>query len=428
MARRRRTWEKYVVPSTLPYLTSDIPAVAASIRLRLEDFQVDELPAYDPCGSGDHVYARVEKAGLTTRQAILELARALHLPPSRIGAAGHKDARAITRQTLSIEGVEPVRIRALDMPRIRVLDVARHRTKLRLGTLQGNRFTIRLRKVSPGLASEVHAVLRVLAGRGVPNYFGAQRFGMRGDTWEVGRSLVAGNFASAVSLIVGRPRTDDPVSVGRARALAATGQYRQAATAWPKGFADCARLCGALERTDGDPQRAIFSLDRSVLGFYVSAYQAWLFNRVLAERLAGLDRILPGDIAFAHRSGLCALVVGTAAEQERAARFEISPTGPIVGFVMPAPQNEAGTVEQRILAEAGCVVNDLPRSGPLRCVGGRRPFRVPLEDLGMDAGTDQAGAYLELRFTLPAGAYATAVLREICKERLHEGPADPADE
>lgn len=416
------------MPPTLPYLTSDIPAVAASIRLRLEDFQVDELPAYDPCGSGDHVYARVEKAGLTTRQAILDVARALRIPPSRIGAAGHKDARAITRQTLSIEGVEPERIRALDMPHIRILDMARHRAKLRLGALQGNRFTIRMRNVSPGLASEVREALRVLAGRGVPNYFGAQRFGLRGDTWEVGRFLVAGDFVSAVSLIVGRPRAGDPASVGRARALAAAGHYHEAARAWPKGFADCARLCRALERTGGDPQRAIFGLDRSVLGFYVSAYQAWLFNRVLAERLAVLDRILPGDITFAHRTGLCALAAGTAAERERAARFEISPTGPIAGFAMSAPQDEAGAIERRILAEAGCSVDDLPRSGPLRCVGGRRPFRVPLEDLGMDAKRDQAGAYLELRFTLPPGSYATAVLREICKERLHEGPADPADE
>jgi len=428
MTGRYRALEKDVMPSTWPYLTAEMPAIGASVRRRLEDFQVDELPAYDPCGSGAHVYVRIEKAGLTTRQAILDVARALDIPPSTIGAAGRKDARGITRQILSVEGVEPSRIRALDLPRIRILDVARHRAKLRLGSLRGNRFTIRLRAVSAGRIGEVQEVLRVLAGRGVPNYFGPQRFGMRGDTWEIGRSLVAADFASAVALIVGRPAAGDPASVGQARGLAAAGQYGEAANAWPKSFADCARLCRALERTDGDPQRAIFTLDRSVLGFYVSAYQAWLFNRVLAERLAGLDRILPGDIAFSHQTGLCALIADPSAEEARAARFEISPTGPIAGFAVPTPQDEAGRIERTILAEIGCDVNDLPRSGPLRCVGGRRSFRFSLEGVGTDSGADQVGAYLELRFTLPPGSYATAVLREICKDRLRDGPADPADE
>lgn len=416
------------MPSSLPYLTVEFPPIAASIRRHLDDFQVDELPAYDPCGSGDHVYVRIEKAGITTRQAILDMAAALGIASSTIGAAGRKDARGVTRQVVSVEGVEPSRLRALDLPHIRILDMARHRAKLRPGSLRGNRFTIRLRDTIPARAGDVRELLRVLAARGVPNYFGPQRFGMRGDTWEVGRSLVRGDFASAVKLIVGEPAAEDPAPVRRARDLAASGHYGEAATVWPTGFSDCARLCRALERTRGDPQRATFSLDRSVLGFYVSAYQAWLFNRVLAERVAGLDRFVRGDIAFSHRTGLCAVVADPAAEQARATRFEISPTGPIAGFAMPAPQDEAGAIEQAILAEAGCAVNALPRTGPLRCIGGRRPFRFPLEGVGMDSGADQAGPYLELRFALPPGSYATAVLREICKDRLREGPADPADE
>jgi tRNA pseudouridine13 synthase len=428
MARRRRTEETYVVPSTLPYLTAEIPAIAATFRRRLEDFRVEELPAYDPCGSGHHVYAWIEKTGITTRQAILDLATALGISPSTVGAAGRKDARGITRQMVSLAGVESARVEALDLPRIRVLDVARHRSKLRPGSLRGNRFTIRLRDVEPGRLGDVRGVLQVLAARGVPNYFGAQRFGMRGDTGEIGRSLLAGDFASAVSRIVGAPEAGDPAPVWRARALAAAGQYDQAAQAWPPGFADCARLCRALERTRGDAQRAIFSLDRSVLGFCVSAYQAWLFNRVLAERIAGLDGLLPGDVVFAHRTGICSLLADPAAEQARAARFEISPTGPIVGFAMPAPQDEAGAIELAVLAETGCVIKDLPRVGPLRCVGGRRPFRCPLEDLSIESGADEAGAYLELRFTLPAGSYATAVLREICKRGLRGGPSDLTDE
>jgi tRNA pseudouridine13 synthase len=412
---------------TWPYLTTDVPPIPGAIKRRVQDFRVEEVAAYDPCGSGEHVYAHIEKTGVTTRQAVLALGRALEVPPERIGAAGRKDARGIARQMLSVEGVEPSRVRALALPGIRVLDVARHHSKLRPGSLRGNRFTIRLRETPTNREADVRSVLECLARRGVPNYFGSQRFGMRGDTWEVGRLLVAGDFAAAAALVVGQPAPEDPLPVRRARALAAEGRYREAASAWPTGFADCARLCRSLAATRGDARRALLRLDRSVLGFYVSAYQAWLFNRVLAERLPTFDHLLAGDIACSHASGLCVRVVDPAPEQPRADRFEISPTGPIVGFAMPTPQDEAGAIEARSLAEAGCSPDGLPRSGPLACVGARRPFRFPLEQLRIGRATDDVGRYLELRFTLPPGCYATVVLREICKDGLQEGDPDPED-
>lgn len=410
-----------------PYLTADIPSIPAGFKQRDDDFIVEEVPLYDPCGEGDHAYVTIEKIGLTTRRAVLDIARALGVSPSAIGAAGRKDTRGIARQVLSVERVDSSRIQALDLPRIRILEVSRHRTKLRPGSLRGNRFTIRLREIPHARAGEVRSILTVLIRRGVPNYFGAQRFGMRGDTWEVGRFLIAGEFTAAVRSIVAGPRQDDPAPIRRARELAAAGRYREAARAWPRGFADCARLCRLVDAAGGDVQRAIFGLDRSVLSFYVSAYQAWLFNRVLANRLAGLDRVLPGDIVVPHGTGVCSRVADPAADQSRAARFEISATGPMVGFAMSAPDGEAGAIERQILAEAGCALDALPRSGPLACVGGRRPLRFQPANLDVACGSDGVGPYLELRFTLPRGCYATALLREICKEQLQVESADRAD-
>jgi tRNA pseudouridine13 synthase len=408
---------------TWPYLTSDVRPISGAIRRHVHDFQIEEVPAYAPCGSGDHVYVSIEKTDLTTRQVILALGRALGVPPQRIGAAGLKDARGIARQMLSVESVDPSRVRALALPGIRVLNVARHHSKLRPGALRGNRFTIRLRETPRDREVEIRCVLDCLARRGVPNYFGPQRFGMRGDTWDVGRLLVAGDFAAAAALVVGRPAPEDPPLLRRARALAAAGEYQEAARAWPSGFADCARLCRSIAAAKGDARRAFLQLDRSVLGFYVSAYQAWLFNRVLAERLATFDRLLAGDVAYSHTTGLCARVVDLAAEQARADRGESSPTGPIVGFAAMTPRDEAGEIETRALADAGCIPDVLPRSGPFACVGARRPFRAPLQQFRFEPKIDDAGRFLELRFGLPAGCYATAVLRELCKGELREGPA-----
>jgi tRNA pseudouridine13 synthase len=365
-----------------PYLTSEIPPVAALFRARPEDFVVEEVPEYDPCGVGDHLYTWVEKRGISTRQMVKQLAAALGISPERIGVAGQKDARGITRQMVSLERVDPIRLKSVRSPGINILDAARHRTKLRLGSLRGNRFVIRLREVAPDGVKAVRAALEILARRGVPNYFGPQRFGVRGDTWEVGRALLRGDQA-------------------RVRAIVA---------AWPAGRE-------AASGTHG--------LDPWLVGFAVSAYQAWVFNAVLAERLPGIDRVLAGDLAFLHDTGRIVPVRDAAAEQPRAERFLLSATGPIVGHTMAEPAGEAAAIEQRILAAEGIRVADLPRSGPLKCVGGRRPLRFQPSDPLVDSGEDELGAFLDLRFTLPRGCYATAVLREICKDALRERPGSP---
>ena len=51
-----------------------------------------------------------------------------------------------------------------------------------------------------------------------------------------------------------------------------------------------------------------------------------------------------------------------------------------------------------------------------RLDGGRRPLRVPAKDLVHQTGSDQRGPFLLLTFSLPAGAYATSLLREVTKQ------------
>jgi len=413
--------------STWPFLTADTPPIPARIKQRDEDFMVEEVPRYAPCGDGDHSYLLIEKVGVTTRRAVLDIARALGVSPSAIGVAGQKDARGITRQMISVQGVDSARVRSLVLPRITILDEARHRTKLRTGSLRANRFTVRLRNMPAERIRDVQTLLNVLGHRGVPNYFGPQRFGMRGDTWEVGRTLLRGDFDGAVAFIVGRPTDADIGSVRRARELAAAGRFAEAARTWPDGFRDCARLCRLLVRTGGDTQRAIFALDRRVLTFYVSAYQAWLFNRVLAARVTTLDRILVGDLVLSHTTGAIVHAENQEAEQSRAARFEISPTGPIAGYAMEVPRGEPAAIENRIFEEAGVSLLKLPRMGPLTCVGDRRPLRFRPQETSVETGSDDIGANLKLRFTLPPGCYATSLLREICKGQLSDGQLTSAD-
>jgi tRNA pseudouridine13 synthase len=271
---------------------------------------------------------------------------------------------------------------------------------------------------------------------GVPNYYGPQRFGTRGDTWRVGRALAREEWAEAASLIAGQPLRPhdsavdpsggvfpDSDSILRARELFDAGRFSEAADAWPRGFGQCARLAAAMERTGGDAARALPVVGKRMLRLYASAYQSWLFNAVLAERIrrGALARLLAGDLAWKHDSETLFLVEAPAAEQARADTFEVSPTGPLVGRRMREPAGQAAELEARVLDVAGLRPEALDSRAMRPLTGRRRPLRFEIAEVRIGVGTDDWGTYLELRFVLPPGCYATAVLRELGKGGIEEG-------
>jgi len=399
----------------LPFLTADVAGLGGRIKARPEDFVVEEVPLYEPCGEGTHVYFKIEKVGMPTMRAVHEIARFLGVRARDIGYAGQKDADAVTRQTLSVEHVDPARIERLGVPRIRVLSVSRHGNKLRLGHLAGNRFAIRLREVDSGRVEQVRSVVEVLVRRGVPNYFGPQRFGFRGDTWRIGLAIMQGNYDEAVGYMVGRAGVKDHGEVRRARELFEGRDYAGAARTWPYQFSNERRLCWAMVKAKGHAKRAFHALDKNMRMFYLSAYQSHLFNQIVARRINGLDRLMAGDLAWRHPQGAVFAVEDVEREQPRCDAFEISPTGPLFGYRMSMPTGEAGTWEQELLAETGLTLESFRDGRDRTTKGGRRPLRFQPHETAVEAGRDEHGEYIELRFRLESGCYATMVLREICK-------------
>jgi tRNA pseudouridine13 synthase len=136
-------------PMELPNVTRDFPGVGGTIKQRVEDFFVQELPLYEPSGAGEHVYFEIEKAGLTTFDAINRAAAALGISSRDIGYAGLKDARAVTRQILSAQGTTEEAVMGLQLPGITVLWAARHGNKLRIGHLASTRLSVKIRDVEP---------------------------------------------------------------------------------------------------------------------------------------------------------------------------------------------------------------------------------------------------------------------------------------
>ncbi|HMQ15736.1 MAG TPA: tRNA pseudouridine(13) synthase TruD [Phycisphaerae bacterium] len=405
----------------LPRLLADRAPADGLIKADYDDFRVEERPLYEASGEGTHTYVLIEKRGLSTMQAVSDLARALNVRRRDIGYAGLKDARAVTRQWLSIEHTPPERLADVQIPRLTILHVTRHRNKLRLGHLLGNRFQIRVRHTDVSRLAEFQDGLATLARIGVPNYFGRQRFGGRGDVWQVGRAIVGGRLDHALDILLGRPLPSDRANVRRARELYEKGDYGAAAQAWPHLFRDERRALKALVQTRGSKKRGFLAIDPHLRRFYISAYQSHLFNAVAARRLpVGLGRLQSGDLAWLHASGAVFKVSDAAAEQPRADAFEISPTGPLFGYRMTTPEGEPGDLEAELLREEGLDPSAL-RSEHLRIKGQRRPLRFQPRDASLRLGADERGPYLEFCFDLPSGCYATSLLRE-----FFDADAEPA--
>jgi len=413
----------------LPYLTSDFDGIVATIKQRPEDFYVQELPLYEPSGEGEHVYCEIQKVGITTFEAIDRIARALDVSPRGIGYAGMKDAQAVTRQSLSILGTTPEAIMNLKLENVSILWAIPHGNKLRLGHLKGNRFAIRMRDVNPTDVVKLGPVLKTIQQRGLPNFFGEQRFGRRGDNHLLGAALIRSDPKGLLSHLLGHPKpaVEDSQTAG-ARGAFDRNDPKLAMKLWPRKGGMERRVLARFIKT-GKAGQAMKAVDHRLQRLWVSAVQSWMFNRVLAQRLeAGTyDQVLTGDLAFKHENGACFLVEDADAEQPRCAAFEISPTGPLVGYRMTLPEGEPLKIEETAMAETQLQPADFKKEGRDKVKGARRPLRVKPEDIDLAGGVDEHGPFITVAFTLPAGSFATVLMRELTKGRIGMAEAVAAE-
>ena len=336
-----------------------------------EDFIVEELPLYEPSRTGTHTYFAIRKRNLSTIEAINRIARELRIHTRDIGYAGLKDKNAITTQVLSVEGITPERVLRLEQPAIEILWAERHTHKLRVGHLRGNRFELTLRDIPHTTLTQIKTAMDRLVTAGVPNRFGVQRFGNKNDSHRIGKALVKADWEAVKCYI----------------------------------FAN-----------DDIPQQkpietAVNAIPHRLRRLYLSAYQAYLFNRVLETRMPHLGKLLDGDIAVKHSNGAPFLVKHATIEQPRADDFEISPSGPIFGYKMRMPSGDVRDLEISVLADDGVRLEKFRKVVGIRLPGTRRPLRMPIQRPEVSTVDNNAG--IRLSFTLPAGGYATVVLEEL---------------
>jgi tRNA pseudouridine13 synthase len=340
-----------VSPEKPPIWTLDLPAVGGAIGPALEDFVVDEIPAYAPSGTGEHWYIRLEKRGMNTRDAALVVARATRTPERDIGYAGMKDRHGITTQWLSVPARAPAPETWVLPPELKLVEVSRHGNKLRTGHLRGNHFTVGLAGVAENGEANARALFERFAERGHVNYFGSQRFGRDGR-----------NLGDALGWLAGT-------------------------TQLPRGR------------------------ERFLTKLYASALQSEIFNRYATRRVGrGLDELLGGEVVRLANAGASFVVEDAARELPRLRARDLCLTGPMPGPKMREAKDQAEALEREVLAELGvseAAMRELGRHAP----GTRRDLLVRPEGVSVNA----EGARLWLSFGLPAGSYATMLVRELTR-------------
>ncbi|MGM0556203.1 MAG: tRNA pseudouridine(13) synthase TruD [Myxococcota bacterium] len=351
--------------SKRPLWTSDLPGIGGRFKASPDDFEVEEIPLYEPSGEGQHLYLWIEKEGLAGGDMLSKVASHLGIRRRDIGTAGIKDKEAVTRQWISVPA-HKLDVDDFDSlvgewsERLRVLEARKHRNKLRRGHLTGNRFSLTLRDldISQDEALERgRATAAVLMSDGLPNYYGLQRFGDGGSTLELGLGLL-------------------------------------------EDSAD------AKKRVRGN---------RFLRRLAINAVQSHLFNGVLRKRIedAVVETALLGDALQKTDTG-GTFVAGEQDLEDAQHRLDAGKlvvTGPMPGPDMLETTDEAARLEQSVYDEEGVDISlfaNYHRLAP----GARRKLQVSVGDVTLEANPFDESA-VDVSFELPSGSYATVLLREL---------------
>lgn len=433
--------------------------IGGVIRQRVEDFAVEEVlvdgskAEISPLGNivrqgvlgssgarNRFLLCVLVKRNWDTLSAVKTVADQLGISMGRISIGGMKDARAVTAQYVTVEGVSAEEVGKVKVKDIELRPVGYFHSEHSSYYVLGNSFRIVISEIehSEDTAAErvAQTVRELKLFGGVPNFFGHQRFGtIRPITHLVGKAIVRGNLEEAAMLFLAKSSPDEhPSSRWARKQLSDTKDFKQSLQCFPKQLRYERLMLAHLAEKPEDYAGAFRRLPMKLQKLFIQAYQSFLFNRFLSQRVKSeipLNRVQIGDyVVGVERSGLPIVTVhktvsaGTLGEINKAmeaGRMRLAL--PLVGFRREASGGCQGDLEKTILEKEEVKPNDfrVEELPELSSRGELRAALTPLNDFSLDGISsvtkDREECKAELSFLLYRGSYATIVLREIMKPR-----------
>lgn len=369
----------------LEYFITGTEGTGGKLRTDVEDFFVEELQnETNEIPDGEYTHFTLEKTNWDTLRAIKEIAKSLRVSHKRFGIAGTKDKRAVTRQRVAVWKVEPEVLKQVKIRDLKLYDFKKSDERISLGDAEGNRFRITVGGVAiekDKLVDILKETVSQLEHRGVPNYFGYQRFGtIRPNTHLVGKELLRGDIKGAALAYLANPFDGEREDAYNARKiLEETMDFKKALGVFPKRLGYERSMLDALYKNPNDYAGALRRLPKKLRLMLVHACQSYLFNRILS-------RVVEENIE--------------------------SKSIPLFGYETLFSDGKQGDIETSVLEEDGIQLENfnIPSMPELSLKG---DYRAAFIKIHPKFTVCEDGYTCE--FELPRGSYATVVLREFMK-------------
>lgn len=414
---------------TLSYI-SKTNGIGGSIKNSPEDFLVEEIipdgrvleldsEFQEKDEEGEFTRFVLQKKEWTTEGAVRRIARALKTGKKRFNYAGNKDKIAVSTQLVSAFGIEKEKLLSLDLKDIMINGVWSAKEKIKLGELLGNRFTITVRDAEN--SENAQKIDEELQGK-FPNYFGEQRFGTsRKNTHIIGEQILRGRYDKAAMIFLADSSGEINEDSKNARKnLADSEDFSVALKEFPVYLRLERSMLEKLSKNPNDFVGAMRALPRGTLLMFVHAYQSFLFNRMLSDRIAegkiekeegeyfcgGNDYGFP-DMDKFSKNLYCSEISNFRNIENKQEKGWL--VGKLIGY-----ETELNEREKKLLEELDMRKNDFKVKGipELSSKGHYRTLFSPLKDFSFKDNI--------FRFSLPSGSYATVALREFLEVKRHD--------
>ncbi|MEW6528443.1 MAG: tRNA pseudouridine(13) synthase TruD [Candidatus Micrarchaeota archaeon] len=396
----------------LNYLSSKPKQIDCAIKQEVSDFIVEEImedgtilecnKQIKRANNGSQfVHFVLQKENWSTTDATRKIASCLHISPKRINYAGTKDKRAITTQLMSAFGIKKESIVDLKISGMKILGAWNSKKKVELGTLLGNRFKIKIsEKINEKKISEAFSELN---GK-FPNYFGPQRFGgTRENTHKIGEAVLRSELRSAVEMyLMDYTNETNAYAIEARKQLCEERDYKKALAYFPKHLKLERLMLLHLAKYPNDYGGALRKLPRQILLLFVHAFQSYIFNIMLSERLcegeSKIDKLKleEGEYYCGEKFGFPDLEKKTVKNIDNKWI-----AGKIIGYQSELNERESGILERFNIRKTDFRIKALPE---INSKGTYRTLLAPLKDFCFKEDV--------FRFSLPSGSYATSALRE----------------